>query len=101
MIETHTETDISLGDEVPSIWMRGLVMIAMAIFFAIAETLLFAMAVVQFFWVLFAKEKNVAISDFGASLSDWISQVVKFQTFATEDRPFPWGDWPKPDKTAD
>ena len=95
MIETDAHAHLPRQEDKPNIWMRAFIMIAMAIFFAIAETLLFALAVVQFFWVVIAKEKNVAIADFGRSLSVWISQVVQFQTFATEERPFPWAEWPK------
>ena len=97
MIENDRIKDVPQDDDQPSIWMRGLVMIALGIFFAIAETLLLAMAVVQFLWVVIAKEKNIAISDFGTSLSAWIADVVRFQTFATEERPFPWAPWPKSD----
>ena len=97
MIETETNQTYSDSDDDKrqSIWMRGLIMIALGIFFAIAETLLVALAVVQFLWVVITKEKNQAISDFGASLSMWIARVVKFQTFTTEERPFPWAPWPK------
>ncbi len=76
-----------------SIWMRGLFMLILALFFGLAETLLVALAVVQFFWMLFAKEKNIAIADFGASLGNWLRRVADFQTGASDDKPFPWGKW--------
>lgn len=76
-----------------SIWMRGLYMLIFALFFGIAETLLAVMAVVQFFWMLFKKEKNTAIADFGQSLGKWMGRVAEFQTGATDSKPFPWGKW--------
>lgn len=75
------------------IWMRGLYMIVFAIFFAIAETVLGVLALVQFFWMLFAGERNQAIADFGQSLGLWIRRVVEFQTGASEEKPFPWAPW--------
>ncbi|HBN32189.1 MAG: DUF4389 domain-containing protein [Rhodobacterales bacterium] len=77
----------------PSIWMRGLFMLIFAVFFGLAETVLLAIAVVQFLWMIFAKEKNQALADFGVSVGKWLSQVAAFQTAATEEKPFPWGKW--------
>jgi hypothetical protein len=85
----HTPTEDTY--EAPqSIWMRGLFMLIFAIFFNVAQTLLGVMALVQFFWMLFAKEKNAAIADFGESLGVWLARVAEFQTGATEVKPFPW-----------
>ena len=76
-----------------NIWMRGLIMIIFAIFFAIAETLLVICAVVQFLWILSSKEANRAIAGFGTSLGKWLEQVTLFQTGASEKLPFPWTKW--------
>ncbi len=94
MIETDTAPEHTHDDDKQSIWIRGLIMIAFAIFFAVARTLLMALAVVQFLWVVITKETNVAIADFGTSMSKWVAGVTKFQTFASDERPFPWAPWP-------
>lgn len=95
MIETHTSPEMPQEEAHQNIWKRGLIMIALGIFFAISRSILLALAIVQFLWVVFTREKNAAISDFGTSMSAWIAEVVKFQTFATEERPFPWAPWPR------
>lgn len=77
-----------------SIWMRGLFMIIFTFFFAIAETVLFVTAVVQFFWAVFSGAPHPGIRKFGTELADWLQHVVAYQTFATEERPFPWAPWP-------
>jgi len=77
------------------IWLRGFYMILFAIFFALAETLLGVLALVQFFWMLFKKEKNRAIVDFGRSLGLWMRDVAAFQTGVSDEKPFPWTGWPK------
>lgn len=78
-------------DEAP--WMRGLHMVIFAVLFEIAKWLLLVAAVLQFLWLLFAKERNGPIADFGKSLANWMARVARFQTAATEDKPFPWRRW--------
>lgn len=81
------------GFENKNVWMRGLWMVVLAIFFGFAEALLLLLALVQFLWMLFGKEKNRPIADFGADLSDWLARVARFQTGETDDRPFPFAKW--------
>jgi hypothetical protein len=76
-----------------NIWLRGLWMIVLAILFGVAETILLFAAVIQFFWLLFAKEKNQFIADFGKDLSAWLAKTAQFQTGASEEKPFPWTRW--------
>lgn len=82
-----------IDSESRSIWMRGLIMIIFAIFFGIAEMLLAIAAIIQFLWMLFSKEPNQSLADFGVSLGKWLERVAQFQAGATEKLPFPWSDW--------
>lgn len=77
-----------------SIWMRGVFMIIFAVLFGLAETVLFVCAIVQFFWTVFKGEPNMGLRKFGFELSEWLKQVAHYQTFVTEERPFPWAPWP-------
>jgi Domain of unknown function (DUF4389) len=90
-----TETPTKPTTEPNKIWLRGLMMIILAIFFGFAQSLLALLAVVQFCWAAFGSGPNPAIRHFGASLADWLRQTARFQAFATEDKPFPWAEWPK------
>lgn len=76
-----------------SVWLRGLWMLVLAVLFGIAETVLLAAAVIQFLWMVFAKEKNRFIADFGKDLSAWLSKTARFQTGASDEKPFPWSSW--------
>ncbi len=88
------EPDRDGGFKAPEgIWMRGLMMLILAFMFALAETVLAVVAVVQFLWMLFAKEKNALLADFGVDLGNWLAAVARFQSGATEDKPFPWAKW--------
>ena len=75
------------------VWLRGLRMLILMALFQIGQTVLFACTVVQFFWMLFGKEKNRAIAEFGASLAEWLRKGARFNAGATEDKPFPWAPW--------
>jgi len=80
-----------------NVWMRGLWMLVLALLFGVGEFVLAVAAVLQFLWLLFAKEKNAHITRFGKDLSDWLARVALFQTGATEDKPFPFARWGKDD----
>ena len=77
-----------------NIWLRGLLMILMAVAFQISGTLLAAGAIVQFVLVLFSDAPNARVVAFGRSLGLYLSQIAGFVTFATEDVPFPFSAWP-------
>lgn len=75
-------------------WLRGLYMLIFVVFFAIAETLLHLIALVQFLWMLFAGSPNDAVRRFGVSMALWMADVARFQACHTDEKPFPWKDWP-------
>ena len=76
-----------------SVWARGLFMLIFVFFFAIAETILAVLALVQFLFMVFTKEKNVFLVAFGRDLARWMQDVARFQTGSSEDKPFPWRAW--------
>lgn len=84
--------DVDQRDE-DNIWMRGAFMLILALMFSVAGTVLAIGAVLQFGWLLFAKEKNVLIADFGHNLGRWMARVADFQTAKSDDKPFPWDRW--------
>ncbi len=85
--------DTGESGEDGNIWLRGLWMLLFAALFALAETILWVVALVQFLWMLFAKEKNELLVDFGRDLGKWMQDVARFQSGASETKPFPWKRW--------
>jgi len=77
-----------------SVWKRLLFMILFAILYSAAEVVLVVVVIYQFLSLLFTGKKNEKVLSFGAQLSAYIYQVFSFQTFNTEEKPFPMGDWP-------
>ena len=77
-----------------NVWERGLLMLLFAIAFGLAQTVLNAIAIAQFLWLLFTREPNNHLVRFGNSLAIWLTDVARYQTCATDERPFPWRPWP-------
>jgi len=89
MSEDSTETKAPR-----SIWMRGLLMILMAFAYQLASTLLFFVAIIQFILALVSQTPNPRLSAFGRSLGRYQAQNANFVSFASEELPFPFTDWP-------
>jgi hypothetical protein len=90
-------TDTSAtADGKRNIWLRGLLMILMAIAFQISGTLLALGAIIQFVLAL-NDAPNARLIAFGQSLGLYLSQIASFVSFATEDVPFPFSAWPSGD----
>ena len=78
----------------PSIWLRLVSMIVLAIAFNIAEIVIFAVVVFQFLASLFTRRPNAQFTRFGRNLARYLEQIIAFMTFATEEKPFPFSQWP-------
>lgn len=89
----NTETTESAVLNGKGLWLRGLWMLVFAVLFGVAETVLLIAAVIQFAWMLFVREKNGFLTDFGRDLGGWLNKVSRFQTGESEEKPFPWQKW--------
>ncbi len=77
-----------------NIWMRGLYMLLFVIAYAIAETVLTFIVIFQFLAALFTGRVNEALLKFSSHLSAYIYEILRFITFNSETRPYPFGDFP-------
>jgi hypothetical protein len=75
-------------------WKRGLFMLLLALAFGIAQFVLSLLAVAQFLWLLFANEPNQPLLRFGRSLATWFADTARFLACVSDEKPFPWRDWP-------
>lgn len=87
--------DIKENIKQPSTWKRGLYIILFAIFYSIAEVILFAVVVFQFLLKLFTGNTNDRLLKLGQSIATYIYQVIQFITFNSDYQPYPFGAWPK------
>ncbi|MFP6815301.1 MAG: DUF4389 domain-containing protein [Pseudomonadales bacterium] len=76
------------------IWMRALFMVLFAIAYSVAEAVVVLLVLFQFVTVLLTGHANQKALRLGHNLSTYVYQILQFQTFNTESRPFPFSDWP-------
>jgi len=89
-----TDTPATI-DRKRSIWLRGVLMVLMALAFHICATLLALGAVIQFVLVLLSETPNARLIAFCRSLGLYLSQIADFVSFGTEEVPFPFSAWPQ------
>jgi hypothetical protein len=77
-----------------NIWLRALQMLLMALAWQLVGTLLFFAAILQLILALVNGAPNARLMALGRSLGRYQSQVASFVSFATEEAPFPFSDWP-------
>jgi len=80
--------------EKQNIWVRGLFMLLIALAYHVSGTVLFVISLVQFVIMLMNGTPNARLALFGRNLARYYQQIVVFMIFATEEKPFPFNDWP-------
>ena len=85
------ETKTNLTSE--STWFRLIHMIVLIIAFNIAELVIGAVVVFQFLSKLLTGKVNEHLKAFGAEIGVYLGCIVRFLTFETEDKPFPYAPW--------
>ena len=74
-----------------SLWMRLLATLILAVMMSVAQTILYAMTVVQFILMLTRKGRpNVEIAWAGKRLGDWLAKATQYLTGADDEKPWPW-----------
>lgn len=77
-------------------WLRLVYMLLFAFFLQISSVLMWALVVVQFLFALITGNDNVTLRRFGDSLSQYIHCSLLFLSYNSEEKPFPFSDWPEP-----
>jgi hypothetical protein len=80
-------------------WLRGLFMLLFVVIYGITEVIITAVVVLQFLFVLFAGSQNQRLQEFGAGLSTFIYRIMRYWTYNSEDKPFPFTPWPGGEET--
>lgn len=79
-------------------WLRLLFMVIFAVFLQIARVIMWVVVIVQFLFALITGQDNINLRQFGLALSTFIFQTLKFLTYNSEEKPFPFSDWPEPEE---
>lgn len=89
-MEESTRERLIRGD----IWVRALYMVLFGIAFGLTRIIIVFVVIFQFLTILFTGRANEPLLQFGKNLSVFVFEILEFQTFNTEQRPFPFSPWP-------
>ncbi|MDQ3060986.1 MAG: DUF4389 domain-containing protein [Pseudomonadota bacterium] len=76
------------------LWVRLLLMLLLAAAFQLAASVLLFLAVVQLALAVATGAPNARLQHFGRSLGRYLGQLADFESFASEELPFPFSEWP-------
>ena len=76
------------------IWIRALYMLLFAIVYSVAEAIIVLLAIFQVVALLISGQVNELLLRFGKNLSVFMFDILEFQTFNSEIKPFPFSPWP-------
>lgn len=89
------ETEIKENVKRRDTWIRGLYMLLFLVIYSLAEIIIAAVVVFQFVSKIITGNANQRLLNFGQSLSTYIYQTMRYFTYNSEDKPFPFGQWPE------
>jgi len=89
--ESHSGEERAGGT---SIWIRGLYMLLFILIARIAELVVGLVTIVQFILKAATNNTNDNLTVFGQQLSQYMYDIIQFQTFNSEEKPFPFKSWP-------
>ena len=78
-------------------WLRLIFMLVFAAVLQIASIIMWVLVIAQFIFSLITGADNLQLRKFGHGLSIYIFDTLKFLTYVSEEKPFPFADWPKVD----
>lgn len=76
-------------------WLRLVFMLLFAAILQVASIVMWGLVIVQFLFSLITGSDNSNLRKFGYSLSVYIFSIFKFLTYSSEEKPFPFADWPQ------
>ena len=92
--QSFAEADLKTHVKDRNTWRRGFFMLLFLVINNIAVWLGYATALFQFLFTLVTGAPNPRLRSFGNGLSRLIHDVMRYLTFNSEEKPFPFSDWP-------
>ena len=98
VIEEDQGTPIEKNLKSRSTWLRFLFMVIYSVLIWLAGLVGTFVVILGFLWVLFTGEVNKQLRQAGQGIASYIYQIVRYLTFNTDSKPFPFGEsWPSGD----
>ena len=90
-MDTKADTAIDPETDFESMWMRLINMIIIGVLLGFAQSLFWVIAVIQFLIMVFNKRQpNEQLAEFGTTMGIWVAKALRYQTAASEVKPWPW-----------
>ncbi|SPO67646.1 conserved protein of unknown function [Pseudomonas sp. JV241A] len=99
MVSTKQEQDMNESSnqtQRESIILRVLWMLVFLVVWQLAELLLGGLVLVQLIYRLIYGAPSASLMNFGDSLSQFLAQIGRFGSFHSDQKPWPFADWPTP-----
>ena len=94
MANDHDTGEIDAETDLENIWVRLLNVVIIAVLLSFASTLLGFLTVAQFLIMLFNKRQpNEQLAEIGTTLGVWMAKAARYQTAASEVKPWPWTEF--------
>ena len=81
-----------------SFWLRSLFMVLFYVIYRIVDILVLLVAVSQWLYVLLTGDANNSLSRFAGGLAGYVAQIIAYLSYNSEEKPFPFSDWPSQPK---
>ena len=79
----------------PAVWIRIVFMVAFAVvLYLIIAPVILVVIMAQILFVFIAGSPNSNLRDFSIALVEYIFQILKFLIYATDNKPFPFSNFP-------
>ena len=78
-------------------WMRVLFVAIFWVVFYLSQFVIAAVVIAQCAFTLISGAPNAQLLSFGDSLSRYVQEILRYATFNSDQRPFPYSDFPKSD----
>lgn len=78
-------------------WMRVLFVALFWFIFYLTQLVVAAVVIAQCLFTLLTGAPNEQLLKFGDSLSRYVQELLRYVTFNSDERPFPFSDFPKSD----
>lgn len=75
-------------------WLRTLYVVAFFFVYRVIDLLVLLLTVVQWFFRLFTGQPHQELAIFATALGVYVQQIVHYLAGRTEEKPYPFQDWP-------
>ncbi|MBI2994386.1 MAG: DUF4389 domain-containing protein [Gammaproteobacteria bacterium] len=75
-------------------WIRGLFIVVFAVIFYVLCTVIWVLVIFQFLMKVLTGTLNDNLMKFSGGLTSFAVQILRYITFQSEERPWPFSSWP-------